>query len=207
VGNQRLSALERDNQDLRQNLHQTSARVERLEKRLAAMLAAQTRQRADLPSNAHADQHCIARDYQSLVEHHLAPLARAATATSTCQPAYQPTDLWFLGELSRVLFQGRPTDGLIEDALGLTRTGRSMLAPRTEHALNEARELWQRAASTGLSFRWDFELLPGARIDPARQAAWLNCDPRLPAQYVIAPAYVVEQQVFCLQRVLTGPSL
>ncbi|KUO04635.1 hypothetical protein [Streptomyces caeruleatus] len=205
-GNQRLSAVERDNKDLRQKLLHTSARVERLERRLAAMLAAQTRQRGDLPSNAHADHQTIARDYQSLVEHHLASLALAATAASTCRPAYEPATLWFLGELTRALFQDCPTAGLVEEALGLNAAGRKALVPRIDHVLTEVHALRQRAQRTGLPFRWDFDMLPGARIDPTRQAAWLSCDPRLPVQYVIAPAYTVEQQVFCLQRVLTGPS-
>lgn len=207
LGNQRLSAVERDNKLLRQELLHTSARLERLERRLAAMLAAQTRQRGDLPSNAHADHQSIARDYQLLVEHHLATLALAATAASTSRPTYEPANLWFLGELTRALFQDYPTAGIVEEALGLNAAGRKTLAPRIDHVLTEVHALRQRAQRTGLPFRWDFDLLPGAGIDPARQAAWLSCDPNLPAQHVIAPAYVVEQQVFCLQRVLTGPSL
>ncbi|WP_125515824.1 hypothetical protein [Streptomyces sp. WAC 01529] len=206
VGHQRLSAVERDNQDLRHEFVQIVARVERLEKRLAAMLAAQTRQRGDLPSNAHADHQSIARDYQSLVEHHLATLALAATTASTLRPAYKPAHLWFLGELCQALFQAPPTTGLIEGALGLDKDGRMTLATRVDQALVKTQALWRRATCIGLPFRWDFDLLPGTRLDPSRQAAWLSCDPLLPAQYVIAPAYVVEKEVFCLQRVLTNPS-
>ncbi|MEU9484556.1 hypothetical protein AB0D83_12985 [Streptomyces decoyicus] len=170
------------------------------------MLAAQTRQRDDLPSNAHADHESIARDYQSLAEHHLATLAQAAVPVSRSRPTYRPAQLWLLGELTRALFKDPPTVGLIEDSLSLNKSGRARLATNIERALSQAQTLWQRATRTGLPFRWDFSLLPGAKLDPARQAAWLSCDPSLPTQYVIAPGYIVEQQVFCLQRVLTGPS-
>lgn len=207
VGSQRLTAVERDNQDLRQELLQAVARVDRLERRFAAMLAAQIRQRGDLPSNAHAEHEIIARDYQTLVEHRLAALARTSVRISPRGPAYQPAHLWYLGELTQALFQEPPVAGQIEAALHLDEAGRNALATPIERVLAEAKALWQRAERTGLPFRWDFDLLPGTELDPGRQAAWLSCDPCLPVQYVIAPAYIVERQVFGLQRVLTGPSL
>jgi len=206
VGNQRLSAVEWDNQELRQELLQTTTRVERLEKRVIAILAAQTRQRGDLPSDAHVEHQAIARDYQAFVEHHLAALARKAVDISWRRPTYQPALLCLLGELTQALFHRAPTAGFAEAALQLDETASNMLATRLERALAEATRLWQRAERTGLPFRWDFDLLPGARLDPARQVAWPSCDPCLPVQYVIAPAYVVELQVFSLQRVFTGPT-
>lgn len=207
IGRQRLSAVERDSRDLRQDLRRAVERVEKLEKRLAAMLAAQTRQRGDLPSNAHAEHHVIARDFQTLVEHRLAALARAATPVGLHRPAYRPDHLWFLGQLTQALFQEPPTVEHLKAALHLETAGWNGLATRIERAAAEARTLWQRSERTGLPFRWDFDLLPGAGLDPRRQAPWPSCDPCLPGQYVIAPGYVVEREVYGLQRVLTGPSL
>jgi hypothetical protein len=43
-------------------------------------------------------------------------------------------------------------------------------------------------------------------LDYERQEAWLRCDPYLPVHLVVAPAYVVQGQVYSKQLVVTGAS-
>ncbi|MDI3418577.1 hypothetical protein [Streptomyces luteolus] len=218
IGSQRLSALELCEGELRRGhnaavarLHQLSgeldnalAQIKRLEKRQAAMLAASTRQRDDLPSQAHAAHQLIARDYQTLVEQRLLALAHQVALASWHLPGHQPASLYFLSLLTQELFQARPARDAVEEALGLDLAHSSELSSSVERAVTDAEALWDRAEATGLAFRWDFEWHPNAPLDPSRQAAWGSCDPRLPPQHLIAPAYLVEQQVHCLQLMLTG---
>ncbi|MEU5840167.1 hypothetical protein ABZ820_41920 [Streptomyces diacarni] len=207
LGHQRLAALERGNLHLQEQLDQTHERLERTEKRLSAALAAQARQRGDLPTDAHAAHQVLARDYQTFVEHRVYALARAAVDHTQRPVGHQPAPLWMLGELTRALFEETPTADRLAETLHLGNSGRYVLATRTDSVLAQASKLWQRADNTGLVFRWDFELLPGARIDTARQTAWLSCDPDLPVQHLVAPGYIVESKVYGRQQVLTGPSL
>ncbi len=45
-----------------------------------------------------------------------------------------------------------------------------------------------------MPYCWDFESTPGELLDEQRQEAWPSCEPHLPAQAVVAPAYVVAEE-------------
>ncbi|MFI1890201.1 hypothetical protein [Streptomyces jumonjinensis] len=207
IGHQRLIVLERDKAQLQQQVATLQSHQQRLDERLNAFMAAQTRLRQDLPSSGHVEHHSIARQYQVLIEQSLHPLARATEDLCWPAPPHFPPVPWHIGQLSGALFHDRPHAGAVEAALGLEGTAPPRVHELIHRTLSEAQSLWQRAGQAGLAYQWDFGLLPGSSLDPARQTAWPSCDPGLPAQFVVAPAYLVEGTVYCHQRVGTGLSL
>ncbi|TLS45693.1 hypothetical protein FE633_13065 [Streptomyces montanus] len=206
-GTRRLTVLERDYRVLQQACAQFEARLQYVERRLDTLMAAQAETRSDVPSNAHSVHHVIAREYDALVEQKVQGLARAAAHQIPGHaPGAVPVMLWLMGQICSVLFGPDEPDS---KAI-LTALGRSRLDPLASQAVrlsNTALELRQRSKRTGLSARWDFELVPGERLDEEWQEGWPSCDSTLPGQFVIAPAYLVADQVFSRQRVCTGLSI
>lgn len=206
-GARRLTLLERDHRALQQAFEGQSARLAQVERRLDSFMATQALERDDLPSNDHGIHHIIARQYDAFVEQKVQGLARAAgDHTAGAVPAGAPAVLRLMSRLSSVLFgAAEPGTTGILSALGRSRL--DPLAPQAARLRETALDLRQRSAETGLPYTWDFELLPGRRIDNTWQQAWPSCEPGLPGQFVIAPAYIVAEQVYSLQRVYTGESL
>lgn len=201
----RLLAVERDNRALKDRLDETQAKVDLLERRLSAALAAFARQQPELPSDGQAEHQLVAQDFRAFVEHRLYPLAQAAASTSTLQiPREAPASLWLLGIAASALFQERPRPDTLTHALQLGATAERDLADRTEHAYTSALAFWNRSQTTRLPFCWDFRFTAGERTDTTRQETWPSCPASAPAQFVIAPAYVVENRVYAHQRLYTG---
>lgn len=206
AGARRLTELERDHNTLQRQYGEQQQRLTRLEQRLDAFMAAQTRERTDLASNAHGAHHVIAQDYQAYVEQRVQNLARAAAKTPTQTPEGFPPALWLIGQLCRVLFgSAAPELSMVLEALGLRRL--DSLAPQATRVCEAAHQLRRRAEATGLPYQWDFEHVAGQRLDEEWQEPWPSCDANQPGQFVISPAYIVAERVFSLQRLYTGPSL
>ncbi|MGW1607451.1 hypothetical protein [Streptomyces eurythermus] len=183
--------------------------MERLERRLAAALAAFARQQPGMASDEHANHQRIAHDFTVLVEHRLYALARAAVGTSTLHvPSHAGAapDLWFLGVVTSALFQQRPHPDSLRGALQLDRAGTYTLASRIEYAYTRALELWDQASATGLDFAWNFTVAAGELLDTSRQEPWPSRPADLPAQFLVSPAYLVENRVYVRQRLYTGAS-
>jgi hypothetical protein len=111
-----------------------------------------------------------------------------------------------MGRICRVLFgPDEPSGQAILAPLGRNRL--DPLASQAARLSDAASDLRRRSARTGLPAHWDFELLPGECLDKEWQQAWPSCDSTLPGQFVIAPAYLVAEQVFSRQRVCAGLSI
>jgi hypothetical protein len=209
-GARRLTILEREHRELQRAYTQTDERLRSLERRLDALMAARAETREDVPSNAHSVHHVIAREYDLLVEQKVQGLARTAAHSTGVPlppvPGTAPRMLWLMGQISSVLFgPDEPEGKAVLSAMSKTRL--DVLAPQASRLSSSALELRRRSAQTGLPAHWDFELTPGEPLDQEWQEAWPSCDTSLPGQFVIAPAYLVAEQVFSRQRVCTGPSI
>ncbi|MEV0604521.1 hypothetical protein AB0I82_35215 [Streptomyces sp. NPDC050315] len=206
-GARRLTVLERDYISLQRAYEEQSARLAQLERRLDTFMAAQTHEREDVASNDHSTHHVLAGEYDALVEQKVQGLARAAVPTfHGSVPGGTPTALWLMSQISAVLFgPDEPDTAGVLRALGKGRLDR--LASQAARLCEAALNLRRRSAQTRLLHEWDFELFPGEPLDEQWQQAWPSCDRTLPGQFVIAPAYVVAEQVYSLQRVYTDHSL
>src|SRR5262249_51137009 len=69
---------------------------------------------------------------------------------------------------------------------------------------DRAVSLRAKIAEIGIPHEWDFRTEMSGNLDDERQEAWLTCDPSLPVRLVVAPAYVVQGQVYSKQLVVTG---
>ncbi|MFD9411278.1 hypothetical protein ACFWBN_30235 [Streptomyces sp. NPDC059989] len=192
---QRLTILERDHNDLRRRYAEQQLRLVQMENRLDALLAARS-----APQGTHRNEHLdIARQYSVCVEQRVQSFVRTAESLGQRSDAR----LRSIGRVCAVLFGVEsPTVGAV-----LTAVGRARLDPLADSAAqlcDRASDLRRRAQGTGIPFSWDFELVPGDLLDPAWQEAWPPCDPDLPALSVVAPAYLVAEQVYTKQRVQTG---
>ncbi|MFF5538547.1 hypothetical protein ACFY71_39885 [Streptomyces cinerochromogenes] len=207
AGARRLTVLEREHRVLQQAYTQMEGRLQDVERRLDALLAARAEARGDVPSNAHSTHHVIAREYDALVEQKVQGLARAAASSVAAAPPGAATRmLWLMGRICSVLFgQDEPEGKAVLAAVGKSRL--DPLASQASRLSSCALDLRQRSAQTGLPAHWDFELMPGEPLDEEWQEAWPSCDTTLPGQFVIAPAYLVAEQVFSRQRVCTGLSI
>lgn len=201
--------LERQVSELSDELHHTLSRVDRLERRLSAALAAFTRQQPAMASDEHAEQHDIAREYMSLLEQRLNALARLASTCSTLRvPAHgrMAPHLWFLSLITTALFGQRPQANVLRDTLQPRRWKEREFAPRADQALTNAQNLWERAEATGIPFAWDFTFTAGQTLDLSRQEPWPSCQVGMPGQFVVSPAYSAQGRVYVRQRLCTGPS-
>lgn len=206
-GTRRLTLLERDHKTLRQAYEEQRTRLSQVERRLDALMAERARERDDVPSNDHSAHHVIAREYDAFVEQRVQGLARAAGAsTHGLVPAGVPAVPWLMSRICAELFG--PDEPDTAAILAALRRGRlDPLAPQATRLRDTALDLRRRSKQTGLPCHWDFELVPGELVDEEWQQAWPSCDRRLPGQFVIAPAYIVAEQVFSLQRVYTSVSI
>ncbi|MBO4258397.1 hypothetical protein [Streptomyces griseorubiginosus] len=207
AGARRLTVLERKHRVLQNACSEMEGRLQSVERRLDALMAARAETRADVPSNAHSAHHVIAREYDALVEQKVQGVARAAAqSVPGAPPGAVPTMLWLMGRICSVLFGPDEPDGkAVLTAVGKSRL--DPLAPQASRLSNCALDLRQRSAQTGLPVHWDFELVPGEPLDEEWQETWPSCDSTLPGQFVIAPAYLVADQVFSRQKVCTGVSI
>ncbi|MDQ0956061.1 hypothetical protein QFZ24_010070 [Streptomyces phaeochromogenes] len=207
AGARRLTVLEREHRVLQQAYTEMEGRLQSVERRLDGLMAARAETRDDVPSNAHSAHHIIAREYDALVEQRVQGLARAAAhSVAAAPPGAVPRMLRLMGQICSVLFGPDEPEGKAVLA-AVFKSRLDPLAPQANRLSSCALDLRQRSAQTGLPAHWDFELVPGESLDEEWQEAWPSCDGTLPGQVVIAPAYLVAEQVFSRQKVCTGVSI
>ncbi|MFD5160534.1 hypothetical protein ACFWMJ_21085 [Streptomyces hawaiiensis] len=182
-----------------------TASIRRLEARLNAYMASQTRSRGDVASNAHAAQETIAQEVRQFIEQRLQNVARnrLVHADGLSHHPHRQQLPRLLGALCSLLFERRSPD---------FHQLRTLLnVPEYGPAFETAKELYSkvcefqaRSRATDMRCEWIFEFSYGVPLNPDRQEAWPSCDPGQPVLFVVAPAYIVDDQVYMLQRVFTG---
>ncbi|MGW8700020.1 hypothetical protein ACWGOK_24275 [Streptomyces eurythermus] len=181
------------------------ASIRRLEARLSAQMASQTRFRGDVASNAHAAQETIAQEFRQFVEQRLQNIARARLQHADCLTQYAREQHMprLLGALCGVLFSGATPDfHQVRALLNVPEYG--SVFETVNELFSKACEFHARSRATGMKCEWLFDFSYGAPLDPDRQEPWPSCDPSQPVRFVVAPAYVVNDQYYLLQRVFTG---
>lgn len=185
---ERVAALEVQNQEL--------------EERLGFLLAERTQDRADLFGEAHIAHLGLAAEYRTLVVQWMQRVARKLVTAQT------RTDFELaLGQLvsgfTKDLFRGsKPDIKVLTSSLGEIDPKTRQLA---QSMCDRAVSLRAKIAEIGIPHEWDFRTEMSGTLDDDRQEAWLTCDPSLPVRLVVAPAYVVQGQVYSKQIVVTGP--
>jgi hypothetical protein len=71
--------------------------------------------------------------------------------------------------------------------------------------LRGVHELKQLARDSGHEHRWLLEAQAGVALDETFQRPWPQCDPAGLVELAVAPAYVVQDEVYSCQLVYTGP--
>ncbi|MFE7559038.1 hypothetical protein [Kitasatospora sp. NPDC057500] len=206
----RLLKLEQITHRLERNQNELNGSLRKLEGRVNTLLAARTRDRADLATSSHSAHQTIALNYRALVEQRVQAFARGEFKHSRHTARWPERQQLprFISELSRHLFYAAGTlIPLVPDlraALGVSRD-----SDTSNESLRKLRSecvsLGKRAEEAGLHAHWDFTCTNGAALDAERQEPWSPCDPNNPVRFAVAPAYVVEGQVYARQYVYTSP--
>jgi hypothetical protein len=184
---ERLAALEAQNQEL--------------EQRLGFLLAERTQDRVDLHSEAHIVHLALAAEYRTLVVQWMQRVARKLVSVRA--------------RADFELALGRLVSGFTEHLFRDSKPNIKVLISSLEEADPKTRQLAQsmcdrasslrvRIAEIGIPHEWDFRTEMSGTLDDERQEAWLTCDPSLPVRLVVAPAYVVQGQLYSKQLVVTG---
>ncbi|MEV4383547.1 hypothetical protein [Streptosporangium sp. NPDC049644] len=197
----RLHELENENNVLHSRVDELWQLFEGVDARLAQLLEKRTVLREDLTSADTAAHLENSQIYRNLVEQRVQALVRRGLKRGsedrrfeTIAKVMSAVCRWLLlPELDRDKIQGAfkgqhdPSfDGMVTDVC--------------EQAL-KIRGVAQSAAGEQ-SWMWDYEA--GAFIDPSFQDTWSSCDSEHPIKFLIAPAYVVDKQIYCPQIVFTG---
>ncbi|MFI8515339.1 hypothetical protein ACIGHB_29845 [Streptomyces sp. NPDC085460] len=193
----RLTLLERDYKLLHKEHERLQTRVAELESHLAPA-APPCPQQPRQGNNVH---HLIAREFVVLVEQRVQSLARAASRNPSQD---SPEELHHrIGAVCRALFgQDAPRTETVLAALH--RSPLDRLAPTAARLCERGLELRHQAETSGLPTAWDFEFATGTPLDDTWQEPWLGCVNHLPGLFVVAPAYLVAEQVYVRQRLHTG---
>jgi hypothetical protein len=200
---QRVVELERLARLGQDRSHTLERQQSRLDSQVSALLAARTRERPDLASNQHSEQQLVAREYRSFVEQRLQALARTLSRRSSEPAANSQHVAMLLSRLTRLFFDRYlPVSASIRQDLDVAQGTPEEGHIRSVHAAAE--QLRRRAQNGTLDAHWDFTCTPAVGIDDQRQEPWGSCDPRAAVRFVVAPAYVVDQQVFARQYVFTS---
>jgi hypothetical protein len=73
--------------------------------------------------------------------------------------------------------------------------------------LRGVHELKRMARDSGHEHRWLLEAEAGTALDETFQLPWPQCDPAGVVELAVAPAYIVQGEVYCHQLVYTTPSV
>ncbi|MFK0180515.1 hypothetical protein ACIQVR_31600 [Streptomyces xanthochromogenes] len=205
----RLDQVEKTAATTTRELTHVRERLDRAERQLGALLAARTDQRNDLVGVEHGRHQDIARRARALIEQRFLNLARryADASAHTMDRPERERAPYLISLLCRQLLTDHPlSSAAICRELRLPDHG-----GHTEQAIASLRSdcslLVNRIHQAGLEHRWDFRLTSRSRLESPRQEAWPTCDPHDPALFVVSPAYVVKDIVYCPQYVYTSRSL
>jgi hypothetical protein len=67
---------------------------------------------------------------------------------------------------------------------------------------DRAQEIREEASSSRRAHRWDFDITPGAPVDGRRQEIWTTADPGGSIEFVVAPAYVVDENSLIVKQLV-----
>jgi hypothetical protein len=167
-----------------------------LDARFTKVLAMQTTAGSAGASARHVEHHEIADRYRTFVDQELTSAARVVGAGRRQKPTVEG-HAHDMGELSLAVFAGVEIDQrLLADLLKKEPSWATRLAV----GATELRMLAAAALPVGT---WSFDLHPRTALDPATQRPWGDYAPDTPLDFVVAPAYVVDNKVFEPQRVAT----
>ncbi|MFD5387436.1 hypothetical protein ACFWMG_21295, partial [Streptomyces sp. NPDC127074] len=176
-------------------------KVAELESRLDGVIVSWTRSREDLDTAESEAHRILANRYANFVEQSLYGLARKAAKAKQidiqgevvvdllrklCDELFGRADV--SEQRLRRILGVRVSDPLAEAVRRVVTQGRGIVA--------ESRRMKDWGS-------WDFEHMPGAPINSARQQAWGRCDASAPVRFVVAPSYVVGSTAYCRQWVYT----
>jgi hypothetical protein len=183
-----LTQLVAENEQLRRRLEEVTRQNARLRGQLAQQVALAAGS-ANLDHSVHEDR---ADRYRNLVQQSCQRLARAALGSATTSPRRVAQEI---STLCRKVLLDRPSALTLCLTMGLS----------PEEHIHQAAELLDAVATVsdgGASdVVWDFELSRGRALDPSRQVPWGSCDSAAPVQFVVAPAYCVDDRVYAKQLV------
>ncbi|WP_157875561.1 hypothetical protein [Streptomyces sp. CNQ431] len=205
VARQRIAALEfqvRRGATEHQRMWQ---HINRLERQLGSLLAAQLDQRGDLAGTQHCEHQELSRQARTLVEQQFQNFSRQysdRTDIARHRPNRERTALLMSKLIQHLLDKAPASSWSIQQSLRLADS------PGIEAAINRLRTecvaLTERIAKIGLAHEWSYAYTAGAPLAPERQDIWASCDPEAPVSFVVAPAYLVEGRIYGRQLVYTA---
>ncbi|WP_381553092.1 hypothetical protein [Streptomyces eurythermus] len=205
TAHQRIAALEFEMRRGATEHQRMWQHINRLERQLGGLLAAQLERRGDLAGAQHCEHQELSRQTRTLVEQKFQNFSRQysdRTDLARHRPNRERT-AFLMSQLIRHLLDKRPASSWsIQQSLRLADD------PGTEAAINRLRTdcvaLANRITKIGLPHEWSYTYTAGAPLDPERQEAWASCDPEAPVSFVVAPAYLVDGRIYGRQLVYTA---
>lgn len=176
---------------------------EKFEERLGLLLAERTQDRVDLHSERHIIHLGLAAEYHTLVVQWMQRVARKMVAAQARTDFELALGLQVSGFTEHLFRGSEPNTKPLMSSLGNIDPKSHELA---QYMCERATSLRARIEEVGIPHEWDFRTEMSGTLDDERQEAWLTCDPSLPVCLVVAPAYVVQGQLYAKQLVVTGPS-
>lgn len=180
------------------------AHINRLERQLGTLLAAQVDRRDDLAGTRHCEHQELAQQTRTLIEQQCQNFARRYCDRSDLarnRPHRQRT-AYLMSLLIRQLLDTEPASSWsIQQALRLA--GISGIEAAINRLRTDCVALTERIAKVGLTHEWGYDYTAGKPLDPDRQEAWASCDPDASVSFLVAPAYLVGGRIYGRQLVYT----
>ncbi|MFG3199888.1 hypothetical protein ACGFYT_27585 [Streptomyces sp. NPDC048208] len=178
----------------------------KLTNQISSHLAAHSRGRTDIASTAHIEQETLASEISRLVQQRLHSLARKCVKRTDFASAYPQREQAprLLGAICAILLPpGQPDLGQLRALLNIPQEG--SLFEEAAAVYEEALRLRRATESSSMKCVWEVECAPDSPVDLERQEIWASCHGRRTVQFLIAPGYSANGQLFLLQQVFAGP--
>ncbi len=192
--------LRKENDVLRRKLTEAEDTIAQLDSRLSALLSDRTRKRGDLSTEDQTHHLEIAERFRLLVDQRLQWLARRSMDGKRSSRSQRQELARLVENCCSALFEGPEID---EERLQALLSVSDAGPDQSVRGICEgAGRIRASIAESGLPHRWAFDFQPNVDIDPSYQERWNSCQAGK-VKFVVTPGYVVNGQVFCLQRVYT----
>lgn len=169
-------------------------------------LAAHTRGRTDVASTVHVEQETLASEISRLVQQRLHSLARKCvkrTEFGVNYPQREQAPRLLAAICAILLPPGQPDLHQLRALLNIPEQG--SLYEEASAALEEAIRLRRATEDSPAKCFWETSCSSGSPVDLERQEVWAGCRERRTVDFLIAPGYSFNGQLFLLQQVFTGP--
>ncbi|WP_194918540.1 hypothetical protein [Catenulispora rubra] len=201
--------LERRIQAMTHELAAYREQQTQLQKAFDTFRTAHTRDRSMTTTNIHGLHLHLAREHRAFIEQRLNSLARRILSLDDQHPGVQTQHqvAKVIMRLSTLLFPHGPLSAEHVPRI-LPETFPSAVYPRISQETAAADALYRRIValnSTQNRVRFDYAFVAGSTVDPAGQEAWPPCDGDAPVSFVLAPAYLVGDDIYQRQLVYTRP--